>query len=171
MSRNQAKTRFQRITPCLWFDSQAEEAAEFYIGIFPGSRILKVVRYGVAGHEVHDRPAGSVMTVSFELDGHRFTALNGGPHFKFTEAISMQVACEGQEEVDYYWERLGEGGEEGPCGWLKDRYGLSWQVVPDALAKMLDDPDREKTERVTQAFMQMRKFDVAALERAYRGER
>lgn len=158
-----------RIVPCLWFDTQAEDAANLYVSIFPDSGIEAIVRYGKEGFEIHGRPEGSVMTVDFRLDGERFTALNGGPLFKFNEAISLQILCETQDEVDHYWSRLCVGGEEGPCGWLKDRFGLSWQVVPEALNTMLRDPDVEKTQRVTKAFMQMKKFDLAALERAYAG--
>jgi predicted 3-demethylubiquinone-9 3-methyltransferase (glyoxalase superfamily) len=160
----------QRITPCLWFDTQAEEAANAYVAIFPNSRIVRLSRYGKEGHEIHGREAGSVMTVDFEIEGQRFVALNGGPHFNFNEAVSFQVHCETQEEIDHYWSSLSEGGEEGPCGWLKDRYGLSWQVVPAGLPKMLMDPDPEKSGRVTKAFLQMRKFDIEALERAYEGQ-
>jgi predicted 3-demethylubiquinone-9 3-methyltransferase (glyoxalase superfamily) len=159
----------QKITPCLWFDTQAEDAANAYVGIFENSRIVRLSRYGKEGHEVHGRPAGSVMTVEFDLDGQRFVALNGGPHFKFNEAVSFQVHCGTQAEIDYFWGKLGEGGEEGPCGWLKDRYGLSWQVVPAVLPTMLMDPDPDKVGRVTKAFLRMRKFDIAALERAYNG--
>ena len=159
----------QKITPCLWFDTQAEEAANTYVSIFENSRILRTSHYGKEGHEIHGREAGSVMTVEFEIDGLRFVALNGGPHFKFNEAVSFQVHCETQEEIDYFWSRLAEGGEEGPCGWLKDRYGLSWQVVPKVLPDMLMDPDPEKSGRVTKAFLQMRKFDIEELERAYAG--
>jgi predicted 3-demethylubiquinone-9 3-methyltransferase (glyoxalase superfamily) len=158
-----------KITPCLWFDSQAEDAANAYVAIFHDSRIVRTSRYGKEGHEAHGREAGSVMTVEFELEGQRFVALNGGPHFKFNEAVSFQVHCRTQEEIDYFWAKLAEGGEEGPRGWLKDRYGLSWQVVPTVLPDMLMDPDAEKAGRVTKAFLQMRRFDVAALERAYAG--
>lgn len=162
----------QRITPCLWFDEQAEAAVKFYTGIFRNSRILKVSRYGEAGHEIHGKPAGSVLTVAFELDGQAFTALNGGPTFKFNEAVSLQVNCRTQEEVDYYWEKLSEGGDERAqqCGWLKDRYGLSWQVVPTVLPDMLTDADPKKSERVMKALLQMKKFDIGELERAYAGE-
>jgi predicted 3-demethylubiquinone-9 3-methyltransferase (glyoxalase superfamily) len=161
----------QRIAPCLWFDDQAEEAVRFYTSVFKNSRIGKVVRYGEAGHEVHGRPAGTVMTVAFLLDGQAFTALNGGPVFKFNEAISLQVNCETQEEVDYYWDMLAEGGDEKAqqCGWLKDRYGLSWQVVPIALADMLADPRLEGAQRVTDAMLRMKKLDIALLKRAYEG--
>jgi predicted 3-demethylubiquinone-9 3-methyltransferase (glyoxalase superfamily) len=160
----------QRITPCLWFDTQAEDAANTYVAIFKNSRIVRVSRYGKEGHEIHGREPGSVMTVEFELEGQRFVALNGGPHFKFNEAVSFQVHCETQAEIDHYWSKLVEGGEEGPCGWLKDRYGASWQVVPAVLPDMLMDPDPEKSGRVTKAFLQMRKFDIEALQRAYEGQ-
>jgi predicted 3-demethylubiquinone-9 3-methyltransferase (glyoxalase superfamily) len=161
----------QKITPCLWFDSQAEDAANFYVSIFPNSKIRRISRYGKAGHEIHGRPAGSVMTVEFELDGVTFTALNGGPIFTFDEAISFQIPCETQEEIDHYWTRLtADGGQEGPCGWLKDKFGLSWQVVPAALADMLMDHNSERAERVTTAFLQMQKFDIAKLKRAFDGE-
>ena len=159
----------QKIAPCLWFDHEGEEAASFYVSIFPDSGIDAVSRYGKEGFEIHGKPEGTAMTVSFHLAGQSFTALNGGPQFTFSEAVSFQVDCATQAEVDHYWSRLGEGGEEGPCGWLKDRFGLSWQVVPSVLAKMLGDPDAAKRERVTKAFMQMKKFDIAALERAYEG--
>jgi len=136
----------QKITPCLWFDDQAEEAVDFYTAIFKKSRIANITRYGEAGHDVHGKPAGTVMTVAFELDGQTFTALNGGPIFKFNEAISSQVNCDTQEEVDYYWEKLSEGGDEKAqqCGWLKVKYGVSWQVVPRVLPEMITDPDTEK---------------------------
>lgn len=160
----------QKITPCLWFDTQAEEAANFYTSLFENSRIVHVSRYGEAGHEIHQKRAGSVMTVEFELDGQRFTALNGGPQFRFSEAISLEVGCATQEEVDFFWSRLTEDGEEGPCGWLKDKYGLSWQIVPTALGEMLSGLDPEKIQRVTNAFLQMKKLDIAALRRAYAGE-
>ena len=151
-----------KLTPCLWFDTQGEEAADFYTSVFANSRILDVSRYGEAG----PRPAGTVMTVSFELDGQKFLALNGGPQFVFNEAISFQIDCRTQEEVDHYWDRLGEGGEEGPCGWLKDRYGVSWQVVPRRLSELLGDPDPETSQRVMGAMLQMGKIDIAALEDA-----
>jgi predicted 3-demethylubiquinone-9 3-methyltransferase (glyoxalase superfamily) len=161
----------QKITPCLWFDDQAEEAAKFYIAIFHNSKITSITRYGEAGHEVHGRPAGTVMTVAFELDGHAFTALNGGPMFKFNESISFQVSCETQEEVDYYWDKLSEGGDRNAqqCGWLKDKYGASWQVVPNVLPKMLADPDAEKSQRVMKSMLQMKKLDIEELKRAYDG--
>jgi len=157
--------RTQKIKTFLWYDDKAEEAAELYTSIFKNSRILDVARYGDAG----PGPKGSVMTVVFELEGQEFIALNGGPHFQFTEAISLLVSCETQEEVDELWARLGAGGEEGPCGWLKDRFGLSWQVVPKALPRLMKDPDPEKSRRVTEAMMQMKKIDIQALERAHRG--
>jgi predicted 3-demethylubiquinone-9 3-methyltransferase (glyoxalase superfamily) len=152
----------QRITPSLWFDTEAEEAADFYVSVFKNSQVLNVSRYGEAG----PRPAGTVMTVDFELDGQQFIALNGGPEFPFTEAVSLQVNCETQEEVDRYWSVLSEGGEEGPCGWLKDRYGLSWQIIPVALAELLNDPDAAKAQRAMAAMLQMKKIDVAALRAA-----
>jgi predicted 3-demethylubiquinone-9 3-methyltransferase (glyoxalase superfamily) len=151
-----------RITPCLWFDTEAEEAATFYTSVFPSSRIRDVSRYGEAG----PRPARTVMTVAFELDGQLFTALNGGPEFTFNEAISFQVSCKDQEEVDRYWNALSEGGEEGPCGWLKDRFGVSWQVVPEALPRLLGDPDRDRSQRVMQAMLGMKKIEIDELERA-----
>jgi predicted 3-demethylubiquinone-9 3-methyltransferase (glyoxalase superfamily) len=161
----------QKITPCLWFDDQAEEAVEFYTAIFRNSRVVSITRYGEAGHEVHGKPVGTVMTVAFELDGQAFTALNGGPSFKFNEAISFQVNCETQEEVDHYWEKLSDGGDEKAqqCGWLKDKYGVSWQVVPTVLLEMIDDPDPEKSQRAMQAMLQMKKIDIAELKRAYAG--
>jgi predicted 3-demethylubiquinone-9 3-methyltransferase (glyoxalase superfamily) len=152
-----------KITPCLWFDTEAEEAAAFYSSVFKNSRIASITRYGEAG----PRPAGTVMTVEFELDGQQFVALNGGPDFKFTEAVSFQVNCESQDEVDEFWSRLSEGGEEAPCGWLKDKYGLSWQVVPTRLSELLNDPDPKKSASVSQALFEMRKIDIAALEKAY----
>ena len=161
----------QRITPCLWFDDQAEEAVAFYTGIFRNSRVVTVARYGEAGREVHGRPAGTVMTVAFELDGQAFTALNGGPVFKFNEAISFQVNCETQEEVDYYWAKLSEGGDEKAqqCGWLKDKYGASWQVVPRVLVELVSDPDSEKSQRAMVAMLRMKKIDIGELKRAYAG--
>ena len=151
-----------KITTCLWFDTEGEEAAKLYTSIFPNSRITDIARYGSAG----PRPEGTVMTVSFELDGQKFLALNGGPQFTFSEAISFQVLCESQDEVDTYWSKLAEGGEEGPCGWLKDRFGLSWQIVPTQLPELLQDPDRERSQRVMAAMLEMGKIDVGALERA-----
>jgi predicted 3-demethylubiquinone-9 3-methyltransferase (glyoxalase superfamily) len=152
----------QKITPCLWFDTEGEEAAKFYTSIFPNSEITDVSYYGEAG----PRPDGTVMTVAFELDGQKFLALNGGPDFPFSEAISFQVSCEGQDEVDRFWGALSEGGEEGPCGWLKDRFGLSWQIVPTALPRLLGDPDREKSQRVMAAMLTMKKIEIDELERA-----
>ncbi|HET8539373.1 MAG TPA: VOC family protein [Anaeromyxobacter sp.] len=153
------------ITPFLWFESQAEEAARFYASIFDDARIGEITRYGPAG----PGPEGSVMTVEFELQGQRFIALNGGPQFKFTEAVSFSVECETQEEVDELWEKLADGGEEGPCGWLKDRYGLSWQVTPKALGELLADRDPARSRRVMEAMFRMKKLDVAGLRRAYDG--
>jgi predicted 3-demethylubiquinone-9 3-methyltransferase (glyoxalase superfamily) len=150
------------ITPFLWFDSQAEEAAHFYTSLFPNSRIVDIARYGDAGPGQN----GSVMTVDFELDGRRFTALNGGPQYTFSEAVSFQVSCQTQDEVDEYWAALSEGGEEGPCGWLKDRFGLSWQIVPTALPRLLGDPDREKSQRVMKAMLGMHKLQIDELEKA-----
>jgi predicted 3-demethylubiquinone-9 3-methyltransferase (glyoxalase superfamily) len=163
--------KFKKITPCLWFDRQAEEAAEFYTSIFPNSRIVETARYGEAGHEIHGMPAGSVMTVAFELDGHGFTALNGGPVFRFNEAISFQINCDDQAEIDHYWERLTAGGDENAqqCGWLKDRFGVSWQVTSPAMYEMLNDPDRAKADRAMNAILQMKKIDLGELERVYRG--
>ena len=152
----------QKITPCLWFDTEGEEAAQFYTSVFPNSRIVDVAYYGSAG----PRPEGTVMAVSFELDGQKFAALNGGPQFTFTEAVSLQVSCATQEEVDRFWSTLSAGGEEGPCGWLKDKYGLSWQIVPTVLFELLDDPDREKSQRVMEAMLSMGKLEIAGLEQA-----
>jgi predicted 3-demethylubiquinone-9 3-methyltransferase (glyoxalase superfamily) len=162
--------RIQRIAPCLWFDDQAEEAAKSYCGIFRNSRIVSISRYGKAGYEVHRRPAGSVMVVAFELEGQPFTALNGGPIFKFNEAISLQVYCDTQEEIDYYWERLAAGGDERAqqCGWLKDRYGVSWQVVPSIMQDLVKEGG-EKGDRVMSALLKMKKLDLAALTRAAAG--
>jgi predicted 3-demethylubiquinone-9 3-methyltransferase (glyoxalase superfamily) len=163
---------FQRITPCLWFDRQAEDAAKFYTSIFKNSRIGAISRYGEAGREIHGMPAGTVLTVAFELDGHSFTALNGGPQFTFNEAISLQVNCDTQEEIDHYWNALSAGGEPRAqqCGWLKDRFGLSWQVVPTVLPRLMTDPDPKKSERVMTALLKMKKLDIAALERAHAGQ-
>lgn len=160
----------QKIAPCLWFDQQAEDAARFYTSIFPNSTILGITRYGKEGFEIHHRPAGSVMTVAFELDGQLFTALNGGPLFKFNEAISLQVLCDTQQEIDSYWQKLSEGGDPKAqqCGWLKDKYGVSWQVDAKVLHAMLGDPD-PVAGRVMNAMLQMKKIDIAALERAYGG--
>jgi predicted 3-demethylubiquinone-9 3-methyltransferase (glyoxalase superfamily) len=163
--------KLQKISPCLWFDNQAEEAAHFYTSIFEDSRIVTITRYGEVGHEIHGRPAGSVLTVEFELDGQEFTALNGGPLFKFSEAISLQVFCETQAEIDHFWEKLREGGDPDAqqCGWLKDKYGLSWQVVPAGLSEMLASGDYEKSERLMAALLQMKKLDIAGLQQAYAG--
>ena len=152
----------QKITPCLWFDSQGEEAANFYITVFDNSRILEVARYGAAGPGLQ----GTVMTVAFELAGQKFVALNGGPHFTFNEAVSFQVSCDTQDEVDYFWRKLSEGGEEGPCGWLKDKYGVSWQIVPTALAELISDPDPEKAQEAMKAMLGMRKIEIETLQRA-----
>ena len=155
----------QKITPNLWFDTEAEEAAAFYTSVFENSRIVNVAHYP----EGAPRPAGMVMTVEFELEGQRFLAINGGPEFKFDEAISLQISCATQDEVDTYWERLSEGGEEGPCGWLKDRYGLSWQVTPAGMDELFSDPDPERAKRATQAMLGMGKLDIVALRRAADG--
>lgn len=162
----------QRLTTCLWFDDQAEEAANFYTEVFDDGRITRIQRYPEAGHDVHGRPAGSVMTVEFELGGHGFLALNGGPHFTFNPAVSIVVNCETQEEIDYYWEKLGEGGDPKAqqCGWLADRFGLSWQIVPAKWSEYYDDHESEATNRAMDAMMGMKKLDIAAMERAYRGE-
>lgn len=158
-----------KISPCLWFDHEAEDAARFYTAIFRDSKITAISRYGEAGQEIHGKPPGSVLTVAFELNGQSFTALNGGPVFKFNEAISLQIECETQEEVDYYWEKLSEGGDPNAqqCGWLKDQFGLSWQVVPKILPELLTDPDPAKSQRAFQAMLQMKKLDFAALQRAF----
>ena len=156
----------QKITPCLWFDNQAEEAANFYVSIFKNSKIRNMTRYGEAGAKASGRPKGSVMTAQFQLDGQDFVAINGGPHFKFTEAVSFVVNCETQDEVDYFWEKLCEGGEEVQCGWLKDKFGLSWQVVPTILGKLMQDKDPEKSQRVMQAMLQMKKLDIEILKQA-----
>ncbi len=155
----------QKIVPNLWFDTEAEEAANFYCSVFENSRIVHVAHYTEAG----PRPAGSVLAVEFELNGQKFVGLNGGPEFTFNEAISLQIHCDDQDEVDYYWSRLSEGGEEGPCGWLKDKYGVSWQVVPTGMDEMLNDPDRERAKRAMQAMLGMRKLDIAALRSAADG--
>ena len=157
----------QKITPCLWFDDNAEEAAKFYTSVFKNSKIRKISRYGKEGYEIHRKPAGTVLTVEFELNGQAFTALNGGPVFKFNEAVSFQVYCRSQKEIDYYWEKLSDGGAEGQCGWLKDKYGLSWQVVPIDLGKMLQDKNAEKSERVMKALLQMRKLDIKTLRESF----
>jgi predicted 3-demethylubiquinone-9 3-methyltransferase (glyoxalase superfamily) len=154
------------ITTCLWFDGQAEEAANYYVSIFKDAKLGKITHTTEGG----PGPAGEVMTVEFELNGHGFVGLNGGPQFKFNEAISFQIPCADQDEIDYYWDTLTTGGEEGPCGWLKDKYGVSWQVFPEALPEMMRDPDPEKAGRTTQAMFKMSKIDLAALREAYAGE-
>ena len=160
----------QKITPFLWFDNQAEEAAKFYTSVFKNSKVGKITRYGEAAEKAAGRPAGSVMTVEFELEGQKFTALNGGPVFKFNESISFVVNCETQEEVDYLWEKLtADGGKDVECGWLRDKYGLSWQIVPTVLIEMLQDKDHEKAERVMKAMLQMQKIDIKTLKEAYAG--
>ena len=158
----------QKITPCLWFDGRAEEAAAFYIGIFPNSKILHISRYGEAGKEIHGKPAGSVLMVSFELDGQTFTALNGGPNFKFNEAISFQVDCDDQTEVDHFWETLSLGGDPAAqqCGWLKDKYGVSWQIVPRVMIEMLNDADASKSQSAMTAMLKMKKLNIDELKRA-----
>jgi predicted 3-demethylubiquinone-9 3-methyltransferase (glyoxalase superfamily) len=158
----------KRIAPCLWFDDQAEQAAAFYVSVFKNSRIVSVTRYSEAGREIHRRPPGSVMTVAFELDGQPFTALNGGPIFTFNEAISLQVNCENQKEIDYYWDALSKGGDPKAqqCGWLKDQYGVSWQVVPTVLPELLKDHVSDTAQRAMEAMLQMKKINVAELERA-----
>ena len=162
----------QKITPCLWFDDQAEPAARFYTGIFKNSKIGKISRYGEAGREITHKPPGSVMMVSFELEGQPFAALNAGPAFKFTEAVSFMIPCKDQKELDYYWDKLSQGGDPQAqvCGWLKDKYGLSWQVVPAMVDEMLGDPNSERSQRAMEAMLKMKKIDIATLERAYAGE-
>ena len=159
----------QKVTPCLWFDTQAEEAANFYTSVFANSRIKQISRYGNAGQDVHGKQAGSVMMVAFELEGQTFTALNGGPQFKFSEAISFQVMCDSQDEIDHFWEKLSDGGQEGPCGWLKDKYGLSWQVVPSALPQLISQSSGDARDRIMSAVMKMKKFDLEALKQAQAG--
>lgn len=163
--------KLHRIVPCLWFDHQAEEAANFYVGIFPNSRITAITRYSSVGFETHHRPAGSVLTVAFELDGQPMTALNGGPVFKFNEAVSLQVMCDTQDEIDHYWNRLTAGGDPKAqaCGWLKDKFGLSWQIVPEGMDRMLADAESPGAKRAMQAVLDMKKLDIAALRRAYEG--
>ncbi len=161
----------QKITPCLWFDTQAEQAARFYCSVFKNSKLGRISYYPNAGQDVHGKPANSVLTVEFELEGMPFLALNGGPQFKFDEAVSFQVPCKTQDEIDYYWNALtADGGQEGPCGWLKDKFGLSWQVFPDFMGDILAGPDRTAAARVMSAFMQMKKFDVATINKAFKGE-
>jgi len=161
----------KRISPCLWFDSEAEQAAQFYTGIFKNARIVTITRYGKAGFETHHRPPGSVMTVLFELEGEEFTALNGGPLFKFSEAISFQINCETQKEIDYYWEKLSAGGDPKAqqCGWLKDKFGLSWQVVPTIMADLFKDENSAKAAKVMEAMLPMKKLDIAQLKKAAAG--
>ena len=161
----------QPITPCLWFDSEAEEAANFYVSIFKNSKITEISRYGEAGKEHHGKPVGSVMVAAFEINGQPFTALNGGPMFKISEAVSFQIMCDSQEDVDYYWEKLGAGGDPDAqqCGWLKDKFGVSWQVIPVEFLKMASGPDAEKTQRAMNAMFQMKKLDLPALKKAYEG--
>ena len=158
-----------KITPCLWFDNQAEDAAKMYTSIFKNSKIISVTRYGKEGFEIHKQPEGTVMTVAFEIDGQPFTALNGGPQFKFNESISFQVGCDTQEEIDRYWEALSAVPESEQCGWLKDKYGVSWQIVPSIMNEIMASGDTEKIARVTQAFLKMKKFDIAAIQKAYEG--
>jgi predicted 3-demethylubiquinone-9 3-methyltransferase (glyoxalase superfamily) len=162
----------QKISPCLWFDDNAEEAVKFYVSIFKNSKVGNVTRYGKEGYEIHKKKEGSVMTIDFEIEGQKFLALNGGPIFKFNEAISFQIYCDMQKEIDYYWEKLTKGGDKNAqvCGWLKDKFGVSWQVVPIALIKMLQDKDSKKTERVMKAMLQMQKLDIDALTKAYQEE-
>ena len=162
----------QKISPCLWFDNNAEDAVQFYVSIFKHAKVGNVTRYGKEGYEIHKKKEGTVMTIDFEIEGQKFLALNGGPVFKFNEAISFQIYCDTQEEIDYYWEKLTEGGDKNAqvCGWLKDKFGVSWQVVPLVLIKMLQDKDSNKTERVMKAMLQMHKLDINALTKAYQGE-
>ncbi|MGV3710916.1 MAG: VOC family protein [Gemmatimonas sp.] len=162
----------KHLSACLWFDAQGEDAANFYVSIFDNSKIISISRYTDEGFEFHRRPAGSVMTVEFELDGNRFTALNGGPDFKFSEAISFEINCETQEDIDYFWEKLSEGGDPNAqqCGWLKDKFGLSWQVVPAIMWEMQQDPDKRKVDRMLRAMFQMKKLDIAELQRAFDGD-
>jgi predicted 3-demethylubiquinone-9 3-methyltransferase (glyoxalase superfamily) len=156
----------QKITPCLWFNTEAEDAANHYVSIFMNSRIVKIGRYGNEGKQIHGKDAGSVMAVEFELEGQKFVGLNGGPQFKFDEAISFQIGCETQDEIDYFWSALTAGGKEVHCGWLKDKFGLSWQVVPRVLPELLGNPNAEKADRVMKVMLQMKKFDIAALQHA-----
>jgi predicted 3-demethylubiquinone-9 3-methyltransferase (glyoxalase superfamily) len=162
----------KKIVPCLWFDNQAEQAANYYTSIFKNSKIVKTTYYGEAGEEIHGQKPGTVLTVAFELDGNPFTALNGGPIFKFNEALSLQVMCDDQKDIDYYWEKLSVGGDANAqqCGWLKDKYGLSWQIVPKAIAELVGDPKSEKSQRAMTAMLGMKKIDLEALERAYEGK-
>jgi predicted 3-demethylubiquinone-9 3-methyltransferase (glyoxalase superfamily) len=159
----------QKISPCLWFDTEAEDAAEFYTSVFENSAIKQINRYGNAGREVHGKEPGTVMVVEFEIEGQTFTALNGGPHFKFNEAVSFQVMCDTRAEIDYFWSKLSQDGREGQCGWLKDKYGLSWQVVPSELPELIADTSGARHDRVIGAVMQMKKFDIEALKQAHAG--
>ena len=170
-ARTENVMQLKKITPCLWFDDQAEEAARFYVGVFKNGQMGEISRYSEVGQELHGKPPGSVMTVTFELEGQTFTALNGGPAFKLNEAVSFEVDCADQAEVDHFWHRLSAGGDPRAqqCGWLKDRFGVSWQIVPHALRAMLRDPDQEKVQRTTAAMLRMKKLDIAELERAHRG--
>lgn len=164
--------RLNTIVPCLWFDRQAEDAAKFYVAIFKDSRITRINHFSETGHEIHGQPAGLVLTVTFELNGQPFTALNGGPQFKFNEAVSLQVMCSTQQEIDYYWEKLSAGGDKAAqqCGWLKDQFGLSWQIVPEQLAELLSDARSDGYQRAMSALLNMKKLDINALQRAYAGE-
>lgn len=166
------QSNIQQITPCLWFDTEAEEAANFYASVFKDSKIGRITRYGKEGFEIHGKPEGTVLTIEFELNGQKFTALNGGPQFKFNESISFQLPCDTQDEIDYYWEKLSEGGDEKAkqCGWLKDKYGVSWQVFWKDLIEMVGDPDSEKSQRAMKAMMGMKKIDIEEIKRAYEGE-
>ncbi|MFJ7364550.1 VOC family protein [Peribacillus frigoritolerans] len=165
------KNKIQKITTNLWFDTQAEEAARFYTSIFENSKIGRITSYGNEGNQIHGKPEGSVMTVEFELEGQTFVALNGGPQFKFTEAISFIIHCEDQKELDHYWEQLSEGGDEKAqvCGWLKDQFGVSWQIIPENLTEMVNDSNPEKSERMMKALLQMKKIDIKTLNQAYLG--
>ncbi|MDM5294770.1 VOC family protein [Peribacillus simplex] len=165
------KNKIQKITTNLWFDSQAEEAAKFYTSIFENSRIRRITSYGNEGNQIHGKPEGSVMTVEFDLEGQAFVALNGGPQFKFTEAISFIIHCEDQKELDYYWRKLSEAGDEKAqvCGWLKDQFGISWQIIPEILTEMVNDSNPEKSERMMKALLQMKKIDIKTLKQAYHG--
>jgi predicted 3-demethylubiquinone-9 3-methyltransferase (glyoxalase superfamily) len=171
-ARRRRVKSIQKISPCLWFDSEAEDAAKYYTSIFKNSKITNISRYGEAGKEIHGKEPGSVMTVAFELDGQSFTGLNGGPVFKFNEAISFQVDCATQDELDYFWEKLSAGGDKDAqqCGWLKDKFGVSWQIVPSVLPELLNDSDHAKGQRVMAALMQMKKLDIAGLKRAHQGK-